>query len=147
MSSQLNVDTIVDKAGSGGATLTTPTLTGMSNTSTATSEGGAVTTNIAQGLLKGWLYFSGTGTPSITDSLNFSSITDNAVGRYTPTYTNNMASAIYSATVNTSPANNNSGLAVYASTFTTSNFFYKNYENGTNYDSGLNNSNLAGDLA
>ena len=43
MPSQLNVDTIVDKAGTGGATLSKPTITEMANTSTYTSDGGAVT--------------------------------------------------------------------------------------------------------
>ena len=46
MTSQLNVDTIVDKAGSGGSNVK------MANTSTYVSEGGAKTQNTVQGLCK-----------------------------------------------------------------------------------------------
>jgi hypothetical protein len=48
MTSQLNVDTIVDKAGSGGTNVK------IGNTSTYVSDGGAVTQNTVQGLLKAW---------------------------------------------------------------------------------------------
>ena len=46
MTSQLNVDTIVDKAGSGGTNVK------VDNTSTYVSDGGAVTQNTVQGLIK-----------------------------------------------------------------------------------------------
>ena len=58
---------------------------------TVTSEGGAATQSLQQGLAKAWLHFDGSGTPSIDDSLNFSSITDVATARYIPTLTNNMS--------------------------------------------------------
>ena len=51
MSSQLNVDTIVDKAGSGGTNVK------IGNTSVTVAEGGSGTTNTVQGLAKGWLKF------------------------------------------------------------------------------------------
>jgi len=93
MTSQLNVDTIVDKAGTGGVSLTlSPSLTGISNTSTYTSEGGAVTQTLVQGLAKTWLNLTGTGTATINGSLNISSITDNGTGNYTETFSNNFAS-------------------------------------------------------
>ena len=44
MTSQLNVDTIVDKAGSGGTNVK------VANISTYVSDGGAVTQNTVQGL-------------------------------------------------------------------------------------------------
>ena len=53
MSSQLNVDTIVDKAGSGGTNVK------MANTSTYVSDGGAVTQNTVQGLAKGLGTYNG----------------------------------------------------------------------------------------
>ena len=78
----------------------TSTLTGVTalgNTgSTVKSEGGAVTTNIAQGLAKAWQLSDGTaGSVSLGDSLNHSGIVDNGTGDYTCTYTNNMASTNY----------------------------------------------------
>ena len=48
MTSQLNVDTIVDKAGSGGSNVK------MANTSTYVSDGGNVAQNTVQGLAKAW---------------------------------------------------------------------------------------------
>ena len=86
MTSQLNVDTIVDKAGSGGSNVK------MANTSTYVSSGGNVTQNTVQGLAKTWLNLTGTGTATINGSLNISSITDNGTGDYTETFSNNFAS-------------------------------------------------------
>ena len=48
MTSQLNVDTIVDKAGSGGTNVK------IANNAVAVAEGGSGTTNIVQGLAKMW---------------------------------------------------------------------------------------------
>ena len=56
MSSQLNVDTIVDKAGSGGTNVK------IANTSVAVAEGGSGTTNTVQGLIKSWVNFEQDGT-------------------------------------------------------------------------------------
>ena len=81
MSSQLNVDTIVDKAGSGGTNVK------VANTSTYVSDGGAVTQNTVQGLLKVWLNVAANGA-SIDDSFNISSVTDNAAGNLNPQYAN-----------------------------------------------------------
>ena len=49
MTSQLNVDTIVDKAGSGGTNVK------IANTSVTVGEGGSGTTNTVQGLAKMWV--------------------------------------------------------------------------------------------
>jgi hypothetical protein len=89
MTSQLNVDTIVDKAGSGGTNVK------IANTSVAVAEGGSATTNTVQGLLKLWVNFQSSGT--VDDSLNVSSTTDSeTVGITTVNITNNMASTSYS---------------------------------------------------
>ena len=53
MTSQLNVDTIVDKAGSGGTNVK------IGNTSTYVSDGGGATQNTVQGLAKAWIAHSG----------------------------------------------------------------------------------------
>jgi hypothetical protein len=90
MTSQLNVDTIVDKAGSGGTNVK------VGNTSTYVSDGGGVTQNTVQGLGKVWCHCS-QSTPSIDDSLNSGSLTDDGTGLSTINFTNNMGNASYSA--------------------------------------------------
>jgi len=64
-------------------------------TAVAKSEGGAVTTNIAQGLAKAWINFNGSGTIAIRDSFNITSIADNGTGDYDITIANDMANANY----------------------------------------------------
>ena len=86
MSSQLNVDAIVDKAGSGGTNVK------VGNTSTYVSDGGAVTQNLLQGVAKMWVH-SESG--ALTDSFNVSGMTDNAAGDYSVAINNNMANATY----------------------------------------------------
>ena len=94
MTSQLNVDTIVDKAGSGGTNVK------IANTSVAVAEGGSGTTNTVQGLIKSWVNFEQDGTHASRDSFNISSLTDEAVGRTHPiSFTNNMGSANYSGSM------------------------------------------------
>jgi len=92
MTSQLNVDTIVDKAGSGGTNVK------VGNTSTYVSDGGNVTQNLVQGIAKAWHTIDGEGTIAIVDSFNIASITDNDTGDYSFTYTNNMGTAKHPVT-------------------------------------------------
>ena len=61
---------------------------------TVTSEGGAATQSLQQGLAKSWLQLNGS-TFAVTDSLNISGATDNGTGDYTASYTNNMNSVVY----------------------------------------------------
>lgn len=89
MSSQLNVDTIVDKAGSGGSNVK------MANTSTYVSDGGATTQNTVQGLAKAWINFTGVSTTAARDSFNISGLTDEATAQSTMTITSNMNNANY----------------------------------------------------
>ena len=90
MTSQLNVDTIVDKAGSGGTNVK------IGNTSTYVSDGGAVPQNTVQGLCKSWGNVDGSGTSSLTDSFNVASFTDHTTGAYQFTYSNSMTNNLYS---------------------------------------------------
>lgn len=60
-----------------------------------TSEGGAVTFQLQQGLAKAWCNFDGSGTASITDSFNVTSLSDSGTGDYTQTFTNSMANGTY----------------------------------------------------
>ena len=75
-----------------GAGLASPFPTGTA----VTSEGGAVTTNIAQGLCKQWIHFNGEGTVAILDSFNTTSITDNGTGDHQVTIANDMANDDFS---------------------------------------------------
>ena len=71
MASELRVNTLKDANG---------------NNSIATSF-------VANGSAKAWVNFDGTGTVSIRDDLNTTSITDNAVSSFTMNITNAMANA------------------------------------------------------
>ena len=61
---------------------------------TVTSEGGAATQSLQQGLAKAWAKYDQT-TPAVNDSLNIASVADNSAGNFTPSFTNAMASANY----------------------------------------------------
>ncbi len=52
-------------------------------------------TDVMGGLAKAWVNFNGTGTPAARDSLNLSSITDNATGHYEFNFSNSMANVNY----------------------------------------------------
>ena len=58
-------------------------------------EGGTNTTNLQQGLAKLWFLLDGgvSGTASISDSFNVSSLDDDGAGQYGLHYTNNLATA------------------------------------------------------
>ena len=86
MTSQLNVDTIVDKAGSGGTNVK------IGNTSTYVSENSTTTQNTVQGLAKTWLVHNAA---SLQNSLNVSSITDISQGEQTISFSNSMANTNY----------------------------------------------------
>ena len=77
-----------------GAGLASPFPTGT----TVTSVGGSNATNIAQGVLKGWIRFKGNGTIAIKDSFNYASIADNGTGDYTTTLTTAMNNIFYAPT-------------------------------------------------
>ena len=62
---------------------------------TITSEGGAATQSLQQGLAKAWHNFDGTGTVAARDSFNISSLADNGTGVYTSTYTNSFNNTTY----------------------------------------------------
>lgn len=72
-------------------------LTGKTSAGDITvyGEGGTVTQSLQQGLAKAWVNFNGTGTIAERDSLNVSSLADNATGLYTVTLSNAMDNANY----------------------------------------------------
>ena len=83
MTSQLNVDTIVDKAGSGGTNVK------VANTSTYVSDGGSATQNTVQSLIKMWVHAH---QEAVQDSFNIASSTDVGTGDFTFTATNLLTS-------------------------------------------------------
>jgi hypothetical protein len=58
---------------------------------TVTSEGGAATQSLQQGLAKAWSHFDASGTLASRDSLNIASYTDNSTGNYNVNYSSNYA--------------------------------------------------------
>ena len=90
MTSQLNVATIVDKAGSGGTNVK------VANTSTYVSDGGAVTQNTVQGVLKAWSQVKVHS--SLGDSFNVASVTDQGTGQSNDNFTNVFANTDYCIT-------------------------------------------------
>ena len=81
MASILKVDTITGVATAGSIAVT--------------GEGNSTTTNLQQGLAKGWFHYDGSGS-TFADSFNGSSATDRGTGSYDMNYTNNMSSDNYS---------------------------------------------------
>ena len=76
--SEIKVDNLTGKTSAGNITVT--------------SEGGAATQSLQQGLIKVWADYSGGGTPVADDSFNCSSLTDVSVGRKQQDFTSNMSS-------------------------------------------------------
>ena len=77
------------------------TLTGASTAGSiaVTGEGISTTTNLQQGLAKGFICIdvSAQAAFSSDDSFNMASVTDNGTGNFTVTFTNAMATARYPA--------------------------------------------------
>ena len=137
MTSQLNVDTIVDKAGSGGTNVK------MGNTSTYVSDGGSATQNTVQGLAKAWARLDTNDT--VEDSFNIASIADNGTGDFTTTFTNAFNNNTYLLTsegqygsgTNDASSTGWSNGQVSITTTTFNGFFIASINNGTtftNYD-------------
>ena len=55
---------------------------------TVTSEGGAATQSLQQGLAKAWVNFNGSGTLAVRDSFSIASVTDGGTGNFTPNFSN-----------------------------------------------------------
>ena len=136
MTSQLNVDTIVDKAGSGGTNVK------VANTSTYVGDGGSGTQNTVQSLVKCW-YLDSEGGSSL-DSFNVSSNTDNDTGDYSKTFTNNFSSDSFSAPA--ACAQNTSFFVINKSRATSSVTQFNILHNNTSID-GRQNCVVCGDLA
>ena len=146
MTSQLNVDTIVDKAGSGGSNVK------MANTSTYVSDGGSVTQNTVQSLGKVFINFNGTSTIATRDSFNTSSIADLGTGNYRVVFNNNMSNGNYTNVLNCNHTSTFNGM--FGSTDTGTGLpttaqleFFTCSAHTTNNDSRTVHATVLGDLA
>jgi len=119
---------------------------GLGASLTATSDGGAVTTSVQQGLAKAWCHFDGTdGTVSIYDGLNHASISDLGSGRYSVTFTNSFSNNYYSSNVTGSTTRSGSNdTGSHATGGITYEFFT---DTGSFADPKIGQSSLHGDLA
>ena len=81
-----------------GGTLAVTGIHTVGTNAVATSDGGAATSSIVQGLAKAWVQFKGPDTFGIADSFNLSSMDDNGVGDYTMSILNDMSTNDYSMT-------------------------------------------------
>ena len=81
------------------STVIVNTLTGTTTAGSisVTGEGNSTTTNLQQGLAKLWSVWDSSNGSS-KDSFNSASLTDNATGRWTNNFTNNMGNVNYSVT-------------------------------------------------
>jgi len=122
-----------------------------------TSEGGATTTSLTQGLIKGWANFSMV-TTSFRDSINMASITDNGTGDGTLNYTNSFSNVNYafSGMSSLDDGTNDFNIGIigpdrdfYSLTTSTIrlNFSYNSGVSSNSFDNGLNGTMLSGDLA
>ena len=76
---------------------------------TVTSEGGAATQSLQQGLAKARVNFDGTGTIAARDSINLSSLTDNGTGDYTVNFSSSFDNATYNLSASTKMVTGNEG--------------------------------------
>ena len=131
----------------------------LTGTSTAgsilvTGEGNSTTTNLQQGLAKAWVNYTGVSSTSARDSLNISSLTDEATGKTYPiSFVNNMANDDYSGSYFQNSATDvahtsfsNSYVGGFGS-FTTASFGNTAYGSSGSTDSSLNYVTIFGDLA
>ena len=136
MSSQLNVDTIVDKAGSGGTNVK------IGNASTTVGAGGSATINTEKGLTKAWA--DSTASAGLDNSFNISGGTDNGTGDYSYALSITLANANIAGA---GSATDNADRNVTLHSPTTSSYRIEIYEtNGSDADVS-NKSMICGDLA
>ena len=80
----------------------------VNNLQSASGGSNSTPEEIEQGRAKAWVSFSGSGTPSINDDFNVSSITDNGTGQFTVNFTSSMANNDYACLITTQ-----AGLSAY----------------------------------
>ena len=113
----------------------------------ATSDGGAVTTSVIQGLIKVFFYKESDGA-SYGDSFNTSALTDTGTGDFTVVFANNFANSKYGSGNNNTLAHESQGASsgVQSVDYNAGYARFKSYQNGGIGDA-IVNGNFAGDLA
>jgi hypothetical protein len=116
---------------------------------TITSEGGAATMQLQQGLAKSWANFNGTGTIALTDSFNVASLSDEGTGEYETNFTNSMNNGDFAIHVTSDANSSNDGFNRTAggSNNTTAKGHARHYEAGSITDTSLMITTVHGDLA
>lgn len=133
----------------------TGTVTGageITASTTAPSEGGSATTNVVQGLAKGWVNFDGSGPTVIRDSLGITSISDLGTGYTRLTFTSSFSNDDYSATGSAKRQSGDQSSIVMPTSFATTTVevdsWLENAGNGSrSFDLGTVCLNIHGDLA
>ena len=135
------------------STIIADNLTGKTSAGsvTVTSEGGAATQSLQQGLSKCWAIIN-QNTPAVRDSLNLASITDNGTGNFTLNISNAMSSVNYGGAgtgsyIGTDTSYNFMIMPTDNPTTTTIKFQTPNYGTGTLFDNEYQSAILHGDLA
>ena len=117
---------------------------------TVTSEGGAATQSLQQGMCKCWTDFDG-DTATMRDSLNVASTADNGVGDFTWSWSNNMNSVNYSPSGSSGSGrdggNEVKGMCATDSVFTTSQLRTGTRNDGSYTDHDDHCLHVMGDLA
>ena len=126
-------------------------LRGLTTTGdiTVTSEGGAATMQLQQGLTKAWFFLNQTGTQSLVDSLNCSSITDIGTGQSQVSFSSSFSNINWAAGAVGGGSANDWVLQKYsASYWGTGNTDWFNYDSTNGFADALYGSSIiAGDLA
>jgi hypothetical protein len=128
------------------------TLTGKTTAGdiTVTSEGGAATMQLQQGLAKVWINFNGTGTIAIRDSYAVTSIVDDGTGTYTTNFSNAMSNINYSVPIGgATPYHTAAGdqLGLVQSPTSTSSVQLRSATTGSFYDTSIATFAIHGSLA
>jgi hypothetical protein len=131
------------------STILVDNLTGKTSAGdiTVTSEGGAATQSLQQGLAKEWINFDGTGTISIRDSANVSSIVDRGTASYTVNASNAFGNASYATTAMAKETGNGDVLSVQGTPTTTEIQFANFRTDSSNPDQPYCMLTMMGDLA
>ena len=91
--STLKVDTYLTRGGASEIAIDKLKGVTAAGSMLVVAEGGTVTTNLQQGLAKGWSRLDDNS--SLEDSFNISGVTDHSTGVYTLAFDNNMGSVNY----------------------------------------------------
>ena len=128
-------------------------LTGVTTAGSisVTGEGNSTTTNLQQGLNKGFVAFNGTGTIAADDSFNLSSLADAGTGDYDANWTNVMGISVYMMSGmkshSVSDTSCNLKISSRSSNFTASTVRVRSIENASAADSDYVSMMCHGDLA